>query len=89
MAAKQQQKKTKPTPAPPSRVEPAREGDATGKTVAAAKAFLATLDAAGRANVSIPFDDEHKTRWSNFPVGMVPGNGVRWATRVPRIAKPH
>src|SRR5215207_5025020 len=78
LAAKQQQKKMKTTPAPPSSVEPAKEGDATGKTVAAARAFLLTLDAAGRAKVSVPFDDEHKTRWSNFPVGMVPRNGVRW-----------
>ncbi|HEV7889575.1 MAG TPA: DUF3500 domain-containing protein [Pyrinomonadaceae bacterium] len=67
---------TTPTPAP--RVETANESDTTGKTVAAAKAFLATLDDAGRAKVSLPFDDEHKTRWSNFPVGMVPRNGVRW-----------
>ena len=78
LAAKQQQKKTRTTPAPALRAEPAKEGDATGKTVAAARAFLATLDAAGRAQVSVPFDDEHKTRWSNFPVGMVPRNGVRW-----------
>ncbi len=78
LAAKQQRKRIETTPAPSLRVEPAKEGDATGKTVAAARAFLATLDAAGRAKVSVPFDDEHKTRWSNFPVGMVPRNGVRW-----------
>lgn len=78
LLAKQQQKRIETTPAPSLRVEPAKESDATGKTVAAAKAFLATLDAAGRAKVSVPFDDEHKTRWSNFPVGMVPRNGVRW-----------
>ena len=64
-------------PAPPVRVEPATESDITGKTVAAAKAFLATLDETGRAKVIQPFDSEHKTRWSNFPVGMVPRNGVR------------
>lgn len=78
LAAKQQQKKTETMQAPSTRAEPAKESDTTGKTVAAAKAFLATLDAAGRAKVSMPFDDEHKTRWSNFPVGMVPRNGVRW-----------
>lgn len=77
LAAKQQQKKVKTTPAPALRVEPAKESDATGKTVAAARAFLATLDDAGRAKVSVPFDSEQKTRWSNFPVGMVPRNGVR------------
>jgi hypothetical protein len=77
LAAKQQQKKIKTPPAPPMRVEPAKESDTTGKTVAAAKAFLATLDTAGRAKVSLAFDGEQKTRWSNFPVGMVPRNGVR------------
>jgi hypothetical protein len=78
LAAIQQQKKIKTTPAPPLRVEPAKASDTTGKTVAAARAFLATLDASGRAKVSLPFDDEHKIRWSNFPVGMCPRNGVRW-----------
>ena len=47
-AAKQQTQKINPTPAPALRVEPAKESDATGKTVAAAKAFLVTLDDAGR-----------------------------------------
>ncbi|HEV7374482.1 MAG TPA: DUF3500 domain-containing protein, partial [Pyrinomonadaceae bacterium] len=78
LAAIQQQKKIKTTPAPPLRVEPAKGSDTTVKTVAAAKAFLATLDTAGRAKVSFPFDDEHKTRWSNFPVGMCPREGVRF-----------
>lgn len=78
LAASQGLKTSRATPATPTRVEPAKESDATGKTVAAATAFLATLDAAGRAKVSLPFDDEHKTRWSNFPVGMVPRNGLRW-----------
>lgn len=73
----QQRKKIKTPPAPPLRVEPAKVSDTTGKTVAAAKAFLATLDTAGRAKVSLPFNSEQKTRWSNFPVGMVPRNGVR------------
>jgi hypothetical protein len=77
-AKQQQQKKSKTVPAPPVRVEPAKVSDTTGKTVAAANAFLATLDTAGRAKVSLPFDSEHKTRWSNFPVGMCPRNGVRW-----------
>lgn len=77
MEAKQQRTKIKPTPAPSLRAEPAKEGDATGKTVAAARAFLATLDAAGRAKVNQPFDDEHKVRWSNFPVTFVQRNGVR------------
>ena len=52
--------------------------DTTAKTVAAANAFLATLDDAERAKVTLPFDSEQKAKWSNFPVGMVPRNGVRW-----------
>jgi hypothetical protein len=78
LAAKQQQKKIKTTPAPAVRVEPANGSDATGKTVAAAKAFLATLDDAGRAKVSFAFDSDQKTKWSNFPVGIYPRNGLRW-----------
>jgi hypothetical protein len=50
----------------------------TGKSVAAAKAFLATLDDAGRAKVSFPFTGDQKTKWSNFPVGIYPRNGLRW-----------
>jgi hypothetical protein len=60
------------------RVEPAKEGDATGKTVAAAKAFLATLDNAGRAKVSFDFNSDQKGKWSNLPVGIYERNGLRW-----------
>ncbi len=77
-AAQQQTQKINTTPAPPLRVEAAKDSDATGKTVAAAKAFLATLDEAGRAKVNFPFNSDLKSKWSNFPVGMVPRNGVRW-----------
>lgn len=77
-AAQQQQKKINTTPAPPLRVEAAKESDATGKTVAAAKAFLVTLDDAGRAKVSFAFNSDQKTKWSNFPVGIYPRNGLRW-----------
>ena len=77
-AVVQQQKKIKTTPAPTVRVEPAKASDTTGKTVAAAKAFLTTLDDAARAKVSYAFTSDQKSRWSNFPVGMVPRNGLRW-----------
>lgn len=76
--AKYQPQKINTTSAPALRVEPAKESDATGKTVAAAKAFLATLDDAGRAKVSFAFNSEQKTKWSNFPVGIYPRNGLRW-----------
>ena len=78
LAANQPQKKTKTTPVPPLRVQPAKESDTTGKIVAAAKAFLATLDTAGRAKASLAFSSEQKAKWSNFPVGVYPRNGVRW-----------
>jgi len=77
LTAQQQARKINTTSAPPLRVEPAKESDATGKTVVAAKAFLATLDDAGRAKASLAFNSELKSKWSNFPVGMVPRNGVR------------
>jgi hypothetical protein len=77
-SAEQQPQKTKTTPAPALRVEPAKESDVTGKTVAAAKAFLAMLDDAGRAKVSFGFNSDQKTKWSNLPVGIYPRNGLRW-----------
>src|SRR5436190_5439641 len=57
--------------------EPARAIDNTARAVTAAKAFLATLDDAARSKASLPFDSSVKSRWSNFPVAMVPRNGVR------------
>jgi hypothetical protein len=78
LAAKQQTRKINTAPAPPLRVEPAKESDATGKTVAAAKAFLATLDDAARAKVSFAFNSDQKSKWSNLPVGIYNRNGLRW-----------
>jgi hypothetical protein len=78
LTAQQETRKINTAPAPALRAEPAKESDATGKTVAAAKAFLATLDDAGRAKVSFPFDSEQKTKWSNLPVGIYSRNGLRW-----------
>jgi Protein of unknown function (DUF3500) len=72
-AARGQQKKTATT----SSVPPANPTDATAKTVAAANAFLATLDDAGRGKASFPFDSELKKRWSNFPVGIYQRHGLR------------
>ncbi len=77
LAAQQQTRKFNAAPATPRRVEAAKESDVTGKTVAAAKAFLATLDDAGRAKVSFPFDSEQKFKWSNFPTGIFQRNGLR------------
>jgi hypothetical protein len=77
MATIQQQKKIKTTPVPPLRVEPAKASDTTGKTIAAAKDFLATLDEAGRAKVTFAFNSDQKSKWSNFPIGIYPRNGLR------------
>src|SRR5215210_111274 len=51
-------------------------GDATSRTVAATEAFLATLDDAQREQVTYDFDSDEKSAWSNFPVPVVPRNGV-------------
>src|SRR6476659_2042293 len=64
-----QQQSAQSTTSAAATVAPAKDTDVTGKTVAAANAFLATLDDAGRAKVSFPFNSEDKRkRWSNFPV---------------------
>ena len=57
-AVVQQPKRIKTTPATPLRVEPAKASDSTGKTVAAANAFVATLDDVARAKVSLPFNSD-------------------------------
>jgi hypothetical protein len=78
MTAQQRPQKIATTPAPPLPITPAKDSDATGKTVAAAKALLATLDEAGRAKVSFAFNDnEQKVRWSNFPTGIFQRKGLR------------
>src|SRR5207244_3290795 len=45
--------------------------------VAAANAFLESLDAGQRDKVVLPFRSDKKPRWSNLPVTMVPRNGLR------------
>src|SRR5437660_1441137 len=49
----------------------------TAKAVAAAKAFLDSLDEKQRAKALLDFDSAKKAGWSNLPVTMVPRNGVR------------
>jgi Protein of unknown function (DUF3500) len=45
--------------------------------VAAADAFLATLNAAQRKSVLYAFDDNvQRARWSNLPIGSVPRGGI-------------
>ena len=54
-----------------------QEENATAQVVAATEAFLGTLDDAQREQATFDFDDaEAKANWSNFPVQVVPRNGV-------------
>ena len=67
-----------PSPDPaPSAGQPA---DArTRAIVAAAQAFLATLDEAQRDATVFTFDDDaQRANWSNFPEGAASRAGVRW-----------
>jgi hypothetical protein len=77
LAVKEQQRQVRTTPATPLFAEPANPADVTGKTVDAAQAFLATLDDAKRTKVSFAFDSDQKSKWSNFPAGIYPRNGLR------------
>jgi hypothetical protein len=52
--------------------------EATARIVAAAQAFVATLDDAGKAKVQFPFDDSaQRARWSNLPSPMFERKGLR------------
>jgi hypothetical protein len=66
-------------PARPEQAGGAAKGDAgvTAKAVAAANAFLESLDAAQRDTALLAYDSAKKPRWSNLPVTFVPRNGVR------------
>lgn len=66
-----------------TRPEPATHAEAapsavTGRIIAAAQAFLATLDEAQRAKLVFPATDEaQRNRWSNFPTGIFARKGLR------------
>jgi hypothetical protein len=65
--------------APSPSATQAPQADATKHIVAAAQAFLTTLDDAGRLKVQFAFDSQQKTRWSNLPSPMFPREGLRMA----------
>ena len=44
--------------------------DATARVIAAAEAFLGTLDAAQRTKANIDLNEKTRTIWSNLPTGM-------------------
>jgi hypothetical protein len=49
----------------------------TSGAVAAAEAFLGSLDAKQKEKAEFAFGSEKKSNWSNLPVTIVPRNGVR------------
>src|SRR5262245_24551269 len=51
--------------------------ETTSKVVAAANAFLATLNDAERAKGTFPFNSSQRTGWSNLPSGIFQRNGLR------------
>jgi hypothetical protein len=66
-------------PAPAAAVS----GTVLTRTVAAANAWLASLDDAQRAKGLFPFDSPQKKNWSNLPSGIFPRNSVRLADMTP------
>ncbi len=71
-------------PPAPQSGQPFQAGDgpkgddkSTARAVAAANAFLETLEAKERGQALLDFQSGKKAGWSNLPVTMVPRNGVR------------
>lgn len=56
---------------------PLANPEATARIVAAANAFLATLNDAERANVRFDFAGPQRTGWSNLPTGIFARKGLR------------
>ncbi len=65
------------TGATPGRSAAGDDGAATARAVAAAEAFLESLDAKQRDRAVYEFTSPKRAGWSNLPVTMVPRNGVR------------
>ena len=71
----------------------AAPADATIRTVAAARAFLATLDAGQRAKANIELNAKTRTIWSNLPsgatlqTGATERNGLKLADMTPAQEK--
>ena len=63
---------------------PAANGAVTGKVVAAADAFLATLSAAERAQGTFGFTSSQRTGWSNLPTGIFQRHGLRFGDLMSR-----
>jgi hypothetical protein len=58
--------------------------DATQKSVATARAFLATLDEHQRKVVNVDLNKDTRVKWSNLPTGIAPPrNGIRLGDMTP------
>jgi hypothetical protein len=67
-----------PTLAAPVAPQAAESADVSAKVVAAATAFLATLDDAQRAKAEFAWtDNTQRLKWSNFPTGIYQRAGLR------------
>lgn len=55
---------------------PAPATDTTARAIAAANAFLATLDQGMRAKATVPLNAKTRTIWSNLPTGIVMQTGA-------------
>ena len=64
-------------PTPPAPMA-AQQGGVTARVVAAANAFLATLNADERARGTFDFTSSQRTGWSNLPSGIFQRNGLRF-----------
>ena len=62
---------------PPTPATAVVEDESAPHAVAAAKAFIESLDEKQREQAVYQFGSPDKSRWSNLPVRMVPRNGVR------------
>ena len=79
-APQQTQPTTAPAPsANAATAAPAPAGDTTPKILAAAQAFLATLNDAQRSKVQFDFNNNtQRAKWSNLPTGIFQRAGLRW-----------
>jgi hypothetical protein len=62
--------------AAPRAQKPAASGSSVAKTVAAANAFLATLNEAQRAKARLELTEKTRTNWSNLPTGTTLQSGA-------------
>jgi Protein of unknown function (DUF3500) len=64
------------TPASEQAAQSSRAADATTRAVAAAKAYLATLDDKQRVKATVELNPTTRVSWSNLPTGIAMQNGA-------------